>query len=103
MAKTEREDTAPIRTGEELDRPALEAYLRRHLPELMPGETLDSTTIDLEQFPGGHSNLTYLVRLGGHDFVLRRPPFGPVGYGWVKMCPSGICSPGCSRRHRATA
>jgi hypothetical protein len=32
----------------------------------------------------------------------RRPPFGPAGQGWVKMCPSGICSPGCSRRHRFT-
>jgi aminoglycoside phosphotransferase (APT) family kinase protein len=28
------------------------------------------------QFPGGHSNLTYCVRLAGKDYVLRRPPFG---------------------------
>jgi len=32
----------------------------------------------VEQFPGGHSNLTYLLRFGTHDFALRRPPFGPV-------------------------
>jgi aminoglycoside phosphotransferase (APT) family kinase protein len=32
----------------------------------------------VEQFPGGHSNLTYLVRFGDDEFVLRRPPFGPV-------------------------
>lgn len=71
-------DTAPIRSGEELDLKALEEYLRRHLAELLPGAPLDSAALELEQFPGGHSNLTYLVRLGGHEFVLRRPPFGPV-------------------------
>ncbi|HSE98006.1 MAG TPA: phosphotransferase family protein [Blastocatellia bacterium] len=71
-------DTSPIRPGEELDKSSLERYLRKHLPELMPGEVLDSTSLDIEQFPGGHSNLTYLLRLGGHEFVLRRPPFGPV-------------------------
>ena len=71
-------DTAPIRSGEELDLKALEEYLRRHLAELLPGAHLDSAGLELEQFPGGHSNLTYLVLLGGHEFVLRRPPFGPV-------------------------
>jgi aminoglycoside phosphotransferase (APT) family kinase protein len=30
----------------------------------------------VEQFPGGYSNLTYLVRVGEHELVLRRPPFG---------------------------
>src|ERR1051325_5453868 len=71
-------DTAPIRPGEELDNAALERYLRERLPELMPGETLGGAQVEVEQFPGGHSNLTYLLRLGGHEFVLRRPPFGPV-------------------------
>jgi len=32
----------------------------------------------VEQFPGGHSNLTYLLRYGKREFVLRRPPLGPV-------------------------
>jgi aminoglycoside phosphotransferase (APT) family kinase protein len=71
-------DTAPVRTGEELDLAALEVYLRRHLEELIEGEALDDASLELEQFPGGHSNLTYLVRLGGREFVLRRPPVGPV-------------------------
>ncbi|HJQ71450.1 MAG TPA: phosphotransferase family protein [Blastocatellia bacterium] len=78
MEKRRIDDTARIRPGEELDVASLEDYLRKHLPELMPGQELDSTAIEVEQFPGGHSNLTYLVRLGGHEFVLRRPPFGPV-------------------------
>ena len=30
----------------------------------------------VEQFPGGHSNLTYLVHHGDREYVLRRPPFG---------------------------
>ena len=34
------------------------------------------SSVTVEQFPNGHSNLTYLVRLGGLELVLRRPPFG---------------------------
>jgi aminoglycoside phosphotransferase (APT) family kinase protein len=30
------------------------------------------------QFPGGHSNLTYLIRRSGCEYVLRRPPLGPI-------------------------
>jgi aminoglycoside phosphotransferase (APT) family kinase protein len=30
----------------------------------------------VEQFPHGHSNLTYLLRRGEREWVLRRPPFG---------------------------
>ncbi|HKV41926.1 MAG TPA: phosphotransferase family protein [Blastocatellia bacterium] len=72
-------DTSAIREGEELDTRSLADYLNTRLPELMPGESYDrSSAAVVEQFPGGHSNLTYLVRLGGHQFVLRRPPFGPV-------------------------
>jgi aminoglycoside phosphotransferase (APT) family kinase protein len=71
-------DTAPIRPGEELDLPKLDAYLRRHLPDLLLDGELTEAAIELAQFPGGHSNLTYMVRVGGKEFVLRRPPFGPV-------------------------
>ena len=72
-------DTAPIRTGEDLNWAALAAYLYEHLPAQFPGERFDpDATLAVEQFPGGHSNLTYCVRLGAHEFVLRRPPFGPV-------------------------
>src|SRR5881296_790136 len=72
-------DTAPVRTGEELNVVALEGYLRRHLPELcLPKEQRENASLEIEQFPGGHSNLTYLIRPGSREFVLRRPPFGPV-------------------------
>src|SRR5262245_2580048 len=65
----ELDQTAPVRPGEELDSPKLESYLRKHLPQF-------SGTLVVEQFPHGHSNLTYLLRVGSTDLVLRRPPFG---------------------------
>ncbi|HEV8486252.1 MAG TPA: phosphotransferase family protein [Blastocatellia bacterium] len=76
---TSNVDTAPIRPGEELNLRALETYLCERLPDLLDGESLDdSAPMTVEQFPGGHSNLTYLVGFGRRQFVLRRPPFGPV-------------------------
>jgi aminoglycoside phosphotransferase (APT) family kinase protein len=71
-------DTAPIRPGEELNGDALEKYLRKNLSELILAQPLDNTPIRIDQFPGGHSNLTYLVQLGGQEFVLRRPPLGEL-------------------------
>jgi aminoglycoside phosphotransferase (APT) family kinase protein len=61
--------TKPVRAGEELDPDKLVAFLRASIPEL-------SGEIAVEQFPSGHSNLTYLVRAGDRELVLRRPPFG---------------------------
>jgi aminoglycoside phosphotransferase (APT) family kinase protein len=63
------DDTAPVRAGEELPLDRLEACLKRHLPDV-------SGPLTVEQFPHGHSNLTYLLRLGETELVLRRPPFG---------------------------
>lgn len=61
--------TKPPRAGEELDAARLSAYLADVLK-------LDATGLAIEQFPGGHSNLTYLIKAGGREYVLRRPPFG---------------------------
>ena len=58
-------DTRPVRATEQLDWQKIAAYLG--LPDM-----------EVEQFPGGHSNLTYLLRSHGREFVLRRPPFGPT-------------------------
>jgi aminoglycoside phosphotransferase (APT) family kinase protein len=75
-------DTAPARAGEEIDRDALQAYLLAHLPEL--AASASNFAGEIEQFSGGHSNLTYLINTGGNslsfgkEFVLRRPPVGPV-------------------------
>jgi aminoglycoside phosphotransferase (APT) family kinase protein len=66
------EDSArPPRPGEELDAPRLAGYLRGRIPALT-GE------LEVAQFPSGHSNLTYLLRMGGEELVLRRPPFGKI-------------------------
>jgi len=59
------------RSGEEIDTSRLEPYLRARLPET-------EGPFSLRQFGGGHANLTYEVRFGGREYVLRRPPLGPV-------------------------
>ncbi|MBM3695905.1 MAG: phosphotransferase family protein [Actinobacteria bacterium] len=69
-------DTAPIRPEERFDEARVAAYLRDHLPDLV-----GDGPIAFEQFPGGRANLTYLVRAGGGELVLRRPPLGPVAPG----------------------
>jgi aminoglycoside phosphotransferase (APT) family kinase protein len=57
-----------VRAGEELDLARLSAYLGQHFDG--PGP------VRVEQFPSGHSNLTYRVTWAGRELVLRRPPFG---------------------------
>lgn len=61
--------TRAVRSGEELDLAKLEPYLLAHVPG-------SSGALSVEQFPSGFSNLTYLLRLGDLELVLRRPPFG---------------------------
>lgn len=62
-------DTKPIRQGEELNAENLQTFLRKNL-------NLITDEIEISQFPGGSSNLTYCVRIGDEEYVLRRPPFG---------------------------
>lgn len=71
-------DTRPVRAGEELDWARLGAWLREHLraSDISGLDLRDS--MEVAQFPGGHSNLTYQVRFGATELVVRRPPFGPV-------------------------
>lgn len=69
-------DTKPVRASENLDWTKLENYLRENLQTKFGGDFDSSAAMQVEQFPGGHSNLTYLVRFGAQEFVLRRPPFG---------------------------
>ena len=62
--------SATVRSGEELDVEKLASYLREHIPDW------GAAALQVEQFPSGHSNLTYLLRAGEREWVLRRPPFG---------------------------
>ncbi|MFA6011242.1 MAG: phosphotransferase family protein [Desulfobacteraceae bacterium] len=58
-----------IRKGEELELKVLEAYLKDTIAGL-------SGTLEIQQFPSGFSNLTYLINVGETEMVLRRPPIG---------------------------
>jgi aminoglycoside phosphotransferase (APT) family kinase protein len=64
-----RDETTPPRKGEELDAGLLQAWLAQQ-------DAGVTGPLDIRQFPGGASNLTYLVRQGEREWVLRRPPFG---------------------------
>ncbi len=66
-----RPETIAIRPGEGIDLGALADYLRDKIDGAAHG-------VELAQFPNGHSNLTYLLRIGSREYVLRRPPLGPV-------------------------
>src|ERR1041384_4304657 len=61
--------SSSVRPGEELPLEPLLEYLSSHLEGL-------TAPLIVEQFPSGFSNLTYLLRRGDREFVLRRPPFG---------------------------
>jgi aminoglycoside phosphotransferase (APT) family kinase protein len=84
-----------VRPGEELDAARLAGWLAEHVAEdgeveragrrdrerdagrpPDPGEPGMAAELEIEQFPGGHSNLTYLMRWRGRELVLRRPPVG---------------------------
>jgi aminoglycoside phosphotransferase (APT) family kinase protein len=76
MGETAMSETRAVRAGEELSLEALEAlnaWLRAEAPAV-------GKVTGIEQFPGGFSNLTYLLRTSTGEFVLRRPPVG-VGPG----------------------
>jgi aminoglycoside phosphotransferase (APT) family kinase protein len=71
-------DARRVRQGEELEWPRLMAWLRERLPSSdIPGLDV-ARDPEVAQFPGGHSNLTYVIRFGDAEIVVRRPPFGPV-------------------------
>jgi aminoglycoside phosphotransferase (APT) family kinase protein len=67
MALTDQ--TTRVRAGEELPVDIIDQYLKAHIPGL-------NGTPQISQFPGGASNLTYLLQYPDRDLVLRRPPFG---------------------------
>lgn len=54
-----------------LDLVDLHRFLARHVPGY-------GGRLQVQLLPGGRSNLTYRVRDGVHDWVLRRPPLGPL-------------------------
>lgn len=65
-------ETVSVREGEELNSTNLKSFLNEHFPQLLHEE------LTIKQFSAGHSNLTYLLKMGEWEGVLRRPPLGPV-------------------------
>lgn len=69
MSQHKKDQAGNVRTGEELPIEKLQSFLVEQLSE-------KSGELVVDQFPGGASNLTYLLTYGGRQMVLRRPPFG---------------------------
>jgi aminoglycoside phosphotransferase (APT) family kinase protein len=67
-----------VREEEELDWKKLADYLRDKIPGA-------DAPLTVKQFRGGSSNLTYLLRFGDTEWVMRRPPFGPLPVGGHDM------------------
>jgi aminoglycoside phosphotransferase (APT) family kinase protein len=80
-------DVIEVRPDERFDEARVAAWLRGKVPG-------SDRPLTVRQFPGGHANLTYHLRFGDGDdaveYVLRRPPLGPVAPGAHDM----------SREHR---
>ena len=85
------------RPDERLDTTRVEPYLRAHLPGV-------EGPLSVAQFHGGKANLTYLLRFGegnsAREFVLRRPPLGPIPPGAHDMRREHRVLSALSRRYR---
>jgi aminoglycoside phosphotransferase (APT) family kinase protein len=67
-----------VREEEDFDHGRLHAYLRDRLAGA-------DRPMEVKRFTGGRSNLTYLLRFDGQEWVLRRPPLGPLPVGGHDM------------------
>lgn len=65
------DDTIEVRPDERFDEARLTDYLHVHLPAVARAPRV-------RQFGGGAANLTYLLDFGDVEYVLRRPPLGPL-------------------------
>src|SRR5262245_2526036 len=68
------DDAVPVRPGEEIDAAPVAEFARKRIAGC-------EAPLEVLQFPGGHANLTYLLRFGEREVVLRRPPHGPLPRG----------------------
>jgi len=67
-------DVIEPRADERLDASRVGQWIEAHVPGA-------AGTPEIWQFPGGHANLTYLIRYPSAEFVLRRPPHGDLAPG----------------------
>jgi len=64
-------ETISVRSDEQLDTARLAPYLKERLADA-------DGPLQVRQFGGGHANLTYLLQFSDAEYVLRRPPLGPI-------------------------
>jgi aminoglycoside phosphotransferase (APT) family kinase protein len=67
------DESRPVRDEDSFDVASVAGWLREH--GSLPAAQLSGAP-EVRQFPGGASNLTYLLRWPGLDLILRRPPTG---------------------------
>ncbi|SFD43492.1 Predicted kinase, aminoglycoside phosphotransferase (APT) family [Lentibacillus persicus] len=67
-----KQDITEVREGEDFDRQAVKQYIAEQYGEL------PTAPLEVKQFSTGLSNLTYFIRFGDWEGVLRRPPDGPL-------------------------
>ena len=63
------DEPVEVRKGEELDSGKVGEFIRENIGGI-------KGDVQVQQFPSGFSNLTYMVKAGDRELVLRRPPFG---------------------------
>jgi aminoglycoside phosphotransferase (APT) family kinase protein len=71
-----RDESVDVRGEDAFDVEAVATWLRAHADTaVVAAEDLEAVPT-VRQFPGGASNLTYLLRYPTRDLILRRPPVG---------------------------
>ena len=76
---TVRDEAGEVRSEDSFDVEAVAAWLREHAEPAFRDDL--QGTPEVRQFPGGASNLTYLLRYPTRDLILRTPPKGTKARG----------------------
>jgi aminoglycoside phosphotransferase (APT) family kinase protein len=71
------DESRPVRPEDAVDVAAVVGWLREHAE----GAAVPDGQPEVRQFPGGASNLTYLLHWPDSDLILRRPPSGAKARG----------------------
>lgn len=69
MTETQLDEPRPVREEDSFDTGVVHTWLSSRVDGL-------SAVPEVRQFPGGASNLTYLLRYPDRELILRRPPVG---------------------------
>jgi len=70
MSTAPLDQPGAVRDENSFDPQRILPFLQSHIPGLADGP------LELKQFQGGASNLTYLLKIGERETILRRPPAG---------------------------